>query len=75
MVATTKSHSHHKNENKFNRLSLLVICLILTVVVTIFSIWVNLKNYSKDDISQGLFTSIGERFQQGLESNGFISNL
>lgn len=75
MVEKTKDQRHHKTDNRFNRFGLLIVCLILTIIITFFSIWFNLKNYSESGSDQGLFYSIKERFQKGFESEDFISNL
>lgn len=56
--------------NKFNRLSVLILCLILTAAFTGFSIWYNLKK--SDNIEQGLFNYISQKLQEGFESNNPI---
>ena len=52
---------------KFNRLSVLLLCLLLTLVITAFSIWYNLTHVAKE--SPDLFDSIFNKFEQGFSQS------
>ncbi|HAO81632.1 MAG: hypothetical protein UV57_C0041G0011 [Parcubacteria group bacterium GW2011_GWD2_43_10] len=73
MRRSSASPYYHKSlPNKYSRLSILILCLLLTIAFTAFSIWYNLNKSNNSE--PGLFDYIGQKFQEGFESNNRLIN-
>ncbi len=56
---------HHRVRRNYNRLGILLVCLILTVAVTAFTIWYNLNHL--DSSSFNLFNFISNHLEKGFQ--------
>lgn len=62
----------HITKKRYQRLGILFFCLLLTVVITVFSIWYNLNHFSSS--SPDLFDFISNRLEKGFQEPNPISN-
>jgi hypothetical protein len=58
---------------QMNRLGILLICLVLTIAATAFSIWFNLNRVSGES-KDSLFEFIRSRLETGIQESGVLSN-
>ncbi len=73
MLVKSRHSSHHLTMPPKHHLGLFIICLILTIIFTVFTIWFNLKKETTSE--QGLFEYIQEKFEEGLSEKNPLINL